>query len=458
MKTFQWILYSACLIALLSFNSCNKLIDPGVPDNRIDNEKIFTSDTLSRLAVVGVYAAMMSESKSIFNGGTTLLASLSADELTEKTGYVDEYAFYRNSLNPYIGILDDNLWKPAYNYIYNCNSIIEGLNEYHGVSPNLKNRLIGEVKFLRAFCYYYLVNLFGDVPLVLVTDYTKSATIPRTPVSKVYQQIIEDLNQADSLLTNDVSNVFATRLASEALLARIYLHQQQWEKAEAYATLVIQSGKFSLETDLDKVFASTSWETIFQLETTIYGINTVEGRIFIPFSADTKPGFPMDSALVNAFQAGDLRKAHWTKTITASGNTYTTPYKYKLNSDKSPVREFNVVLRLAEQYLIRAEARVMQYKLPEAVEDLNIIRNRADLPLLPFSLSVNECGNAIEQERRIELFTEWGHRWFDLKRTSRANAILSAQKGSDWQSADQLYPVPAVELTRNRSLIQNPGY
>jgi len=458
MKKFQWILYSVCSIALLLFVSCNKLLDTGVSDNRLDNKKIFTNDSLSREAVVGICVSMMSAQRNIFNGGTTLLASLSADELTDNKGDGQEYAFYRNSLEPDIRILRDSLWLPAYNYIYQCNNVIERLYEYDGVSQLLKNQLIGEVKFLRAFCYYYLVNLFGDMPLVLVTDYKQSAIIPRTPVSKIYQQIIEDLQQADSLLPNNISNAFPTKLASEAMLSRVYLHQQKWEEAEAYATLVIQSGKFSLENDLDKVFVSTSRETIFQLETTINGINTVEGRLFIPFSATATPSFSMDSTLVDAFQANDSRKAHWTKTINVYGISYTIPYKYKLNSDKSSVREYNVVLRLAEQYLIRAEARTMQLKLQEAVEDLNIIRNRAALPLLPPSLSLDECGNAIEQERRIELFTEWGHRWFDLKRTSRANAILGARKGSDWQSTDQLYPVPTIEMTRNPSLTQNSGY
>jgi hypothetical protein len=116
------------------------------------------------------------------------------------------------------------------------------------------------------------------------------------------------------------------------------------------------------------------------------------------------------------------------------------------------------VLRLAEQYLIRAEARANQNNIAGAVDDINVIRTRAGLPAVSQGVSKDQCLLAIEQERRIELFTEWGHRWFDLKRTNRADAVLSTLKSPNWQSADRLYPIPQSELETDVHLNQNPGY
>ena len=115
-----------------------------------------------------------------------------------------------------------------------------------------------------------------------------------------------------------------------------------------------------------------------------------------------------------------------------------------------------MALGLGEQYLIRAEARAQQDNVSGAQEDLNIIRNRAGLLKTTSSDKVSIL-LAIEQERSKELFAEWGHRWFDLKRTRRTNVILGAIKSS-WKSTDLVYPIPLVEITNNPFLTQNPGY
>jgi hypothetical protein len=91
------------------------------------------------------------------------------------------------------------------------------------------------------------------------------------------------------------------------------------------------------------------------------------------------------------------------------------------------------------------------------VADINIIRKRAGLPGLASTISSQLCLQAIEQERRTELFTEWGHRWIDLKRTNRADVVLSS-KTSGWHPNDKLYPIPFTELETAPNLVQNPGY
>ena len=114
-------------------------------------------------------------------------------------------------------------------------------------------------------------------------------------------------------------------------------------------------------------------------------------------------------------------------------------------------------LRLAEIFLIRAEARAMQNNIDGAKEDINRLRTRAGLTNTTAS-SQSIVLNAIEQERRIELMTEFGHRWFDLKRTGRADMVLSLLKPASWSTTDQLYPLPLYELETNPALYQNPGY
>ena len=120
-----------------------------------------------------------------------------------------------------------------------------------------------------------------------------------------------------------------------------------------------------------------------------------------------------------------------------------------------------MVFRLGEQYLIRAEARAQQNNLAGAISDIDMIRSRAGLPLINDTepgINKDNLLLAIEHERQIELFSEWGHRWLDLKRTGRAGAVLGPIK-ADWSSDDELYPIPQSERDKNPFLgEQNPGY
>jgi len=144
----------------------------------------------------------------------------------------------------------------------------------------------------------------------------------------------------------------------------------------------------------------------------------------------------------------------------SGGVAYNFPTKYRVIDYNAPVTEYSVVLRLAEQYLIRAEARVQQGRLAEGRDDINAIRKRAGLGVTPESTK-DGLLSAILQERRVELFTEFGHRWIDLKRTGQINQqmqIAAPFKGITWNSNDQLYPVPQFDITRNPNLSQNTGY
>jgi starch-binding outer membrane protein, SusD/RagB family len=218
---------------------------------------------------------------------------------------------------------------------------------------------------------------------------------------------------------------------------------------------LIESGQFSLPSDLNAIFLKNSSEAIWQLMPVVANQNTKEGGTFILISNPSLVS--LRTQLVNAFEAGDLRRTKWIGTYTSGSQTYYYANKYKERSTSSPVKEYYMIFRLGEQYLIRAEARALQNNVTGGVSDLNKIRNRAGLSSLT-GLSQAQLLAAIQQERRFELLAEWGHRWFDLKRTNQADAVLSPLKGSNWQSTDALYPIPDLERQNNSNILQNAGY
>jgi hypothetical protein len=151
---------------------------------------------------------------------------------------------------------------------------------------------------------------------------------------------------------------------------------------------------------LNSVFLANSSEAIWQLLPVLSFINTADGISFVPFSTTAKPAYVVTDGLLNAFENNDQRKANWLKSNVVSGQSYFYPYKYKVNVSPTII-EHNMVLRLAEQYLIRAEARAEQNNIPGAQADLNVIRTRAGLPNTT-ATDKTSLSDAIQQERRIE--------------------------------------------------------
>jgi hypothetical protein len=460
MKILFRKIYLVCflLILLLSLNKCKKFVDIAPPITQLTTSNVFTNDATATSALKGVYE-QMSETPSFINGYLTICAGLSADELA--TGINPSFIeFYQNSITPANSIVKIQIWSYAYSFIYQSNAIIEGLNKAVGVSDVTKQQLIREAKFIRSICYFYLINLFGDVPLITATNYQINSVSSRTPVSEIYQFIINDLKDSQNLpIDYSVSNgerVRVNQWAATALLARVYLYLNDWVNAEAQSTAIINNRTlYNLSPNLDSVFLKNSREAIWQILPVTPNINTNEGSYF-----GTTAGIPMfgylTNTLIKSFDSADNRKAKWVRLYTVSGQQYYLPYKYKI-SNASSISEYYMVLRLAEQYLIRAEARAQQNNLQGAQTDLNTIRTRAGLPN---TIANNKASLllAIEHERQIELFAELGHRWLDLKRTNRANTILGAIKGSTWQPRDTLYPIPITEIQNNSNLTQNPGY
>jgi len=457
------------LVILVCFclSSCEDWLEIEAPDNKIVSEVVFNDEATAISAMAGIYNQLVINS---FSGGwqdsVTALAGLSADELNYiRTTNLSFTEFEENEITP-TNANNSDLWSSAYNMIYMTNSLLEGLENSNALADGTKNKLEGQAKFVRAFTYFYLVNLYGEIPLLLTTDYQINALAARNAKEEVYQQIIADLTNSIDLLDSTYTNgerTFANRNTAMAFLARVFLYQEDWQEAENLSNEVIeQSGTYSLLEDLDEVFLANSQEAIWQISPLGNGgsqTQTNEGSIFIihpifSFLAN----FELQDSLVSSFDNEDQRLSHWIGYHEGMDSHYA--YKYKDWNSSDNLTEYSMVLRLAEQYLIRAEARARQGNLSAAITDVDKIRQRAGLELLADTnpeINKEDLIEMILEERRKELFTEWGHRWLDLKRTEKATATLSNQK-TGWENTDVLYPIPAEERSKNPNLDQNPGY
>lgn len=454
------ILLHSSLFLLLLFCSCKKFLSIDPPPNQATTDKVFLSDAMATAAVNGIYSEMMNSSAQFSASGITLYAGMCADELITYSPGSNDPFINNDIIETVHPVIETYFWNAAYKYIYSANLSYEKLASSAAVTETTRRQLQGEALFIRSFCYFQLLQLFGDVPLVISSDYRINESLPRTARALVYQQLVTDLIAASTLLPTAYSGnerVRPTRWAALALLARTYLYTGDWVNAENTATQVIQSGLHTLTPGPGQVFLKNSTEAIWQLPPSNVTVNTWEGNQLLPATSGATPHFILRPELVNSFEAGDLRWTFWVASRTFQSQLVYHPTKYKVRGNNAPITEYYMVLRLAEQYLLRAEARLHQNKLTECATDLNMIRSRAGLAASTAS-NFAELQLAIERERQIEFMLEWGHRWYDLKRTNRATTVLGPVKGTTWQASDMLWPVPIKQLQANPFLVQNPGY
>jgi len=460
------------LVATFMAPSCKKFIEVPPPTSQITNTTVFSDDGSATAAMLGIYSNLMNSSGFASGGpnSVSVLAGLSADELANFSNISSQVEFYSNSLTPANNTVYGFFWGNPYQFIYAANSVLEGLSAESQVTPALKKQLMGESLFLRAFCHFYLANFFGNIPLVTTTSYQANNVLTRSDTGIVYDQITSDLLQAQALLGSDYvdpgNNPTTERTrpntwVASAMLARVYLFRQKWDSAEAEASLVINNALlYNLLPSLNDVFLKNSAEAIWQLQPVNPNINTNEGNIFILTSGPNNyNSVYMSPQLLASFEPGDSRFSTWIGVDSSTGVKYFYPFKYKVSSG-STLTEYSMVIRLAEMFLVRSEARVRQNDISGAQADLNLIRGRAGLPVTTAS-SQQDIIRAILHERQVELFTEWGHRWLDLRRTGTIDTVMSMvtqQKGGIWNTHQQLYPIPGMEIQNNSNLGQNPGY
>lgn len=472
-KIISNILALSCVMAL---GSCEKYLDgTQLPAGTIEAGDVYTNDNMASAAVTGILINLNScagySSSYGVNFGSAL--GMYADELksTQNGSVADQ--IYKNSIqaqNPF--------WAAHYKALFAVNAAIQGIQNSSG-HLIYKNQWLGEALFVRALLHFNLANMYGPAPIVLRTDYLVNNRLSRSPVADVYKQAIADLQLAQSMLPAAYSNGYGAattsrvrpnKAAATALLARVYLYAGDWENAEMQAAEVIGDNRYDTVA-LNSVFLANSKETIWAItqrqparsfEYAIYN-NGMPATINPPQGPHSFSVFvAVNTPLLNAFEPGDRRYAEWlrTSTVLASGANAAVvwhfPAKYKSSANNV---EFQIPLRLAEQYLIRAEARAMQGK-SNAADDLNTIRKRAGLaPVYPGTKPA--LLTAIAKERQIELFSEHGHRFFDLKRTGKLDEVMNITapaKPTVWQSYMALWPIPQNDILSNPNLTPNPGY
>jgi hypothetical protein len=440
--------------------SCEDYLEVDPPINQIPYEMVFEDEQTANSAVTTLYSKLRDEVLLTGNlMGLSVLMGLYADELNYHTPTNEGiYHFYNHSILSSDTTVK-SVWNNSYKIIYMCNSALEGL-ELSSLNESVKNKLKGELLFMRSILFFYLTNLFNDIPYVISTDYIQNQSIGKTTSLEVYQNIVDDLVLAKSLLGEtyeSTERIRANKYVVSAFLARVYLYSKRWNEAEMESSFLIQASHlFHLEADISKVFLKENPSTIFQLKSKNPGDNTNEGRSFALLAAPPSL-FSLHSSIVNGFEAGDLRKEHWVKEVSDGVQVWFAPFKYKQNENTGVSQEYSILFRLEEQYLIRAEARLNLGSLSSSVDDLNLIRTRVGLAELS-DLNFNELQEAIMQERKSEFFTEHGHRWFDLKRKGLATEVLTAIK-PNWQDFHQFLPIPIEEILLNPNLNpQNSGY
>jgi hypothetical protein len=482
---------NACLLIYTIFTftaSCKKYITVDTPATSIGIEAAFQTNIAAAQVLTGMYAEIASGTDHGTLVSSCILPELSADNLTlydpvSSTYYVD---YYRNSLEPnyFTSNQQATYWIRLYTMIFTANTAIEKLTGNDKLSPNVAKRLLGEAHFMRAFLYFYLVNFYGEVPLVLSTNYKQNSTLKKNTSVEVYGQILNDLSIGESLLdynymNGDITQTTSNRLrpnlaAVQALQARVYLYQKNYTAAEATATKVITQTGYALSS-LDGAFLKNSTETIWGLQPVEIGLNTRLAVLFLIASDGPNswqyPVYASES-LLKSFEPGDARKNKWLGIVNTGGKDYYYINKYKRGviPDSKEIDEYTIALRVSELYLIRAEARNEQGNSGGAVEDLNAIRERSrvtdggltnPLPTLLVTLTQTELRPIILNERRVELFTEWGHRWFDLRRSGTIDEVMTKEekvKGGTWESYKAFYPVPQNERNTDPGLTQTPGY
>lgn len=459
-----YIVRISALFAIILTLSCQEFVQVDPPKSALVGETIFQSDATATAVISAIYDEMSGSFLGAGSASLLVLNGFSSDELMPP-GFGTEALreFHINSLTP-VNSYVSSIWSTGYSIIYQSNAILEGLSSSTGVSEATKEQLEGEAFFIRAYTHFHLANHFGGVPYVMVTDYRSNSNVSRQSTIEVFNNVVRDLEQAKARLADDYSfskgeRVRVNKWAAAAFLARVHLYAEDWANAEVEATAIIDnSSLYEIVPMLEDVFLKGSREAIWQWMPPSSGANSSEGSYFIltgsPNIASLQESFP------NQFEPGDLRADRWVGSFTNGTSRWYFPFKYKLKVPTASSQEYSMVMRLAETYLIRSEARARQGNLPGAIADLDVIRERAGL--LPIAdvnptISQDEMLMAIEQERRSELFCE-NHRWYDLNRTDRADVVLGTLK-PDWDPTDRLYPLPESELLINPLLKpQNAGY
>lgn len=455
LNIFKYVL----LMWLCSLCGCESFVETDLPNTQITAETVFADENTTTAALLNVYAKL--REGGLLTGKDIGIGNLMAhytDELDlYQTSRENVLLFYENNLLPETTFVEQ-LWEHTYNQIYALNDILYYTADNAQLDANFTKQIQGEAYFLRALLHFHLQQLFGALPYATTTSYVDNTQINKLSEEQVYEKLITDLVQAQERLPETYPSsdrVRPNKAVAQALLARVYLYAGAWDKAVTTATQVIDNPLYNVEIPLNQVFLKDSPAAIFQLSPDADGLNTYEAAEYI-FETLPAPKSALTQRLMTSFETEDQRLQQWAGKVEDGEAVGYYSFKYKENRSTESTREYTVVLRIAEQYLIRAEAYTRMEQLALAEIDLNTIRSRADLPAIKVPTPEHMLA-AILRERRHEFFTEYGHRFYDLKRFNAADEALNYKSG--WEPYKIRLPLPEAELVLNPNLQpQNTGY
>ncbi len=353
------------------------------------------------------------------------------------------------------------LWGSVYGTVYSANFVLERLPDILGVPGDERQNLTAVARFLRGYAYFIGVYTYGDIPLVTTTDIETNRRVPRANRQEVLDFVLEDYLFALENITEDPVNAgFVGLHTVEAALARFYLYRENWQQAEDFASRVIDSEAYELVSDYAEIVNEDfTDEAIFEFGYSIADDpGTDANRGLNDLFIGRREIIPSNQAVfsLNSEQAGDRWQSlrFNIENLGGDDNGWSVNKYGNADADNNNI----VVFRLAEMYLIRAEARARRNNLDGAVEDINVLRIRANAPDITNVANSQQLLLTIENERLFELAYE-GHRWYDLVRTGRINTVMQAFS-PNWKQAYELWPIPLREIQNNPALIgqQNPGY
>ncbi|MBO0949044.1 RagB/SusD family nutrient uptake outer membrane protein [Fibrella forsythiae] len=419
------------------------------PTQSIDSGQALATEQDVNITLTGAYDGI--SDGNLYGGGIQYTGELLGDNRDVVFGgtftTLDE--FWRKTITTSNVDVRDT-WLDGYNAINRANNVLANVSK---VGTANRNSIEGQARFIRGAMYFELIKLFGKsfndgtpasnpgVPLVLTptASVTDADYRTRNTVAEVYTQVLDDLTKAEQLLPATQANGtgFATKGAAQAMLARVYLQQQNYSSARDAANRVIASGTFSLATTFAAAFTDASPETIFKIVVTDQdgsnGLNTYYGSTRVSGRGDIR----VQTKFRQLYDAADPRGQFFT---TVNNNVFTNKFNDRFGDVP--------VIRLAEMYLVRAEtnSRLSSSVGASPLADVNAVRARAGAPLLT---SVTLA--TILLERRLELAFE-GQQIADVKR-------IAGTVGTTPYSANNLVlPIPQREIDTNKNLVQNPGY
>ena len=482
-KILNPLFFSLLVMLQVLSPACKKSFIDLSDQSRIISSDYYNDSTSISAGVNAAYAALQDIYGKAGSGrGIWPFAEVASDNSTsvaDGVGAGDFENFAVTSANPIL----QSTWTGIYKCVARCNLV---LSRAPAVAMNsaIKNRYLAEMKFLRALAYFEAVQIWGDMPLVTkeIQTVQDAYTYGRAPRDSVYQQIIRDLMDAETVLpasyaTADLGR--ATQEAAKGLLAKVYLTLQEYDLAAAKLQEFVglfDNKPCKLLSPYSSIFLTSNEmnaEIIFAVRYTKggYGTGSPFANYFAPNSSITggigNAGQynTITPDLVSAFVANDTTvDTRYTASVGYFAGVkeyYTKKYLDVPASDGDADNDW-IVLRYADVLLMYAEALNEQGNTLPALPYINRVRTRAGLAALPVTETQAALRLAIDVERRLELNME-GHRWFDLVRTGRAITVMNAYfvKYASAVRIDQhnlLFPVPISEINTNPILTQNQGY